>query len=281
MTAVFIAIFLVLIVMIYFMTVSIQIVVEHSTKKVNTYFAKKLDDYDEDFKSKIERLNELEEEKLALQNNIKLLELDKANLKESRFYKPRPIIRDIYIPTARYIDNEFFEDYKMTKNLLVIDKEQMIKNVMSKFPYSKDRVRYLVARSILRELNFENLYNLVTLDSISQIEGLVCIFGYDDNGIEHSKNVPELQMLKEYIETLQEIEDFDILMFIKYVERISQVNTPILTAYTGEQGLSFKQISSEIESEYDGNICEGIRIIYQNHVYDYSIYQSRKRAKGR
>lgn len=265
--------------MIYFMTVSIQIVVEHATKKVNTYFAKKLDDYDEDFKLKIERLNELEEEREILQNNIKLLELDRTNLKESRFYKPRPIIRDIYIPTARYIDNEFFEDYKMTKNLLVINKEEMIKTVMDKFPYAKDRVRYLVARNIIRELHFENLYNLVTLDYMGQLEGLVCIFGYDENGLEWSKNVPELEMLKEYVSTLEFIEDFDVLEFVKYVEAIMQVNTPILTAYTGEQGHSFKHISSEIESEYDANICEGIRIIYQNHVYDYSMYQSRKRSK--
>lgn len=280
MIAVFIAIFLVLLIMIYFITVSIQIVVEHSTRKVNTYFAKKLDEFDLDFKEKLDKLNELEEEKVTLENNIKLLELDRANLKESRFYKPRPIIRDIYIPTARYIDNEFFEDYKMTKNLLIINKEEMIRTVMEKFPYKKNRARYIIAKNIISELNFDNIYDLVTMDSINQLEGLYCIFGYDSNGMEKTGSVVELDMIKEYVDTLAEVQDFDILDFIKYVERIRDEQTPILTAYTGEQEMDFTNISREIESEYDSNICEGIRIIYQNRVYDYSMYQSRKRTKG-
>lgn len=255
--------------MIYFMTVCIQIVVEHSTKKVNTYFANKLNEFDEDFANKIDKLNELEEKKVKLTQDIKALNADKTNLKTSRFYKPRPIIRDIYIPTARYIDNEFFEDYKMAKNLLVMDKDDIIRTVMSKFPYTGDIDRYNLAKGISDKLNFEATYDLSTLEAKDQLLGL-------DEILEES----EITMLKEYIETLTEWNEFDILGFGKFVSKICADESPVLLAYTGEMGLDFTHIDSNIQAMYDDNICEGIRIIYQHHVYDYSIYQSRKRSEG-
>lgn len=269
MTAVFIAVFVVLIVMIYFMTVSIQIVVEHSTKKVNAYFANKLEEFDQDFGEKIEKLNELEEEKSKLKQDIKALKLDKTNLKTSRFYKPRPIIRDIYIPTARYIDNEFFEDYKMAKNLLVMDKDDIIRTVMGKFPYNGDIERYTLAKGISDKLSFEATYDIGTLEPRDQLLAI-------DEILEES----EISMLEEYIGTISEWQDFDVLNFERFIDKICADESPILTAYTGEEGLDFTHIDPNIIAQYDDNICEGIRIIYQNRVYDYSIYQSRKRSEG-
>lgn len=269
MTAIFIAVFVVLIVMIYFMTVSIQIVVEHATKKVNAYFASKLNEFDEDFGGKIEKLNELEEEKNKLKQDIKALEVDRTNLKESRFYKPRPIIRDIYIPTARYIDNEFFEDYKMVKNILIIEKEEMIKKVMEATPYSGDIERYRLAKGISDKLNFEALYDVSTLEAEKQLLGLDEILSEE-----------ELELLKEYIESLVDWTEFDVLDFVRFVNFVRDEESPILTACVGEQGLDFSHISPDIEVIFDDNICEGIRIIYQHRVFDYSVYQSRKRSEG-
>ena len=269
MTAIFIAVFVVLIVMIYFMTVSIQIVVEHATKKVNAYFANKLNEFDEEFEGKIDRLNELEEEKTKLKQDIKALEADRTGLRESRFYKPRPIIRDIYIPTARYIDNEFFEDYKMAKNLLVMDKDDIIRTVMGKFPYNGNIDRYNLSKGITDKLNFDAIYDIATLEAKDQLLS-----------IDEILDETEIEMLKEYLDTLIDWQEFDILEFIKYVDSIRAAESPVLTAYTGEKGLDFTHIDPFIEAQYDDNICEGIRIIYQHRVYDYSIYQSRKRSEG-
>ena len=35
---------------------------------------------------------------------------------------------------------------------------------------------------------------------------------------------------------------------------------------------------SEASCKVDGNICEGVKIVYQNKVYDYSIYKSRRKV---
>ena len=268
MTAVFIAIFLALIVMIYFITVSIRIVVENVTKKVNSYFVDKLSEYDEDFNEKIDRLNELEEEKQRILDNIKVLKADQGNLKQSRFYKPRPIIRDIYIPTARYIDNEFFEDYKRAKNLLVLDKEQIIRTVMEKFPYEGDMDRYLLANSVLEQMNYQAVYDLSSFDSVEQLKLM------DEILYEKEKT-----LLEEYVEPMIDAQEFDIHDFLSYLEEIRSKESPILTAYMGEEGEDYSHISDNIVCEYDDNVCEGIRIIYQNRVYDYSIYQSRKKSE--
>ena len=41
-----------------------------------------------------------------------VLKMDYNAMQVSRFYKPRPVIRDAYIPVSHYIDNGFFSDYK-------------------------------------------------------------------------------------------------------------------------------------------------------------------------
>ena len=70
MTAVFIAIFLVMVVMIYFITVALRIVSENASKKVNSYFLGKLEDFDKDFDEKLKKLEELRLEKEDIEEDI-------------------------------------------------------------------------------------------------------------------------------------------------------------------------------------------------------------------
>ena len=123
--AVFIAIFIVMGILVYFIAVSLRIVVESAGRKVNAYFLSKLSAYDEDFGEKLEEVQRLEKESGELRERLEELRSEKGALETSRFYKPRPLMRDTYIPVARYIDNSFFEDYKLTKKLLDMDKKRL------------------------------------------------------------------------------------------------------------------------------------------------------------
>lgn len=266
MVAVFIAIFLVMGVMIYFIAISLRIVIENATKKVNAYFLSKLSEYDEDFEKKIDEMEALEEQKEGLRQEIRILEMDHNSLEASRFYRPRPVMRDTYIPIARYIDNGFFEDYKLAKNLLVMDKAQIIRDIMDKFPYSGDLERYHTANGILEKLNFEAIYDLSSLAETTQLEVL-----------EEALEKPEELLLKEFIDMSEGMEQFDLLGFLSWLKQVVHKESPLLMAFVGDKDEDYSYVADNVVCELDKNVCEGIRIIYQNKLYDYSIYESRRK----
>lgn len=266
MLAVFIAIFLILGVMIYFITVSLRIVAGNASKKVNAYFLSKLGEFDADFKEKMNTLEQLRESKDELEQQIKMLEADRGSLEVSRFYKPRPIIRDTYVPVAHYIDSGFFEDYKKAKTLLVMDKAQIIRDVMAKFPYEGNIDRYNTSQKILKELDAQATYDLCTISVPNQVKILRASF-VDDT----------LEMLEEFIASLGVDKEFDVLEFKSFVTLIAKQESPFLVAKLGAHDEDYSFVSPYVICEFDANICEGIRIEYQDKLYDYSIYESRKR----
>ena len=266
MIAIFAAIFLVMGVMIYFITVSLRIVTENANKKVNAYFLSKLREYDDDFVEKMNELEELREQKAELQQKIRILKMDHDSLEVSRFYKPRPVMRDTFIPMARYIDNGFFEDYKIAKNLLVMDKENIIKTIMERFPYSGNITRYESAHSIMKKLNNEAIYDLCSLDESTQLTVL-----------DEELDEKEITLLEEFIKPITGVKDFSVLNFLSYLKQVINEESPILMAYIGDKDEDYSYVSENVKCQFDKNVCEGIRIVYQNRLYDYSIYESRRK----
>ena len=268
MLAVFAAIFLVMGVMIYFITLSLRIVTENASKKVNSYFLSKLQEYDDDFVDKLDELEQLQEEKEKLQQEIRILKMDHSAMQPSRFYKPRPVIRDSYIPIARYIDNGFFEDYKLAKTLLVMDKEDIIRTIMQKFPYEGNMKRYETAKAILEKLNFEAIYDLCSISQKEQLQVL-----------NEELNADEADLFEEYAKEvkLDSIKDFKILGFHSWLKEVVNEESPMLVAYLGDQSEDYSYISPYVDCQFDKNVCEGIRIVYQKRLYDYSIYESRRK----
>ena len=134
---IFIAVIVVLLVLIYFMTIMLRSVVSESNQKVNGYFLKNLEMYDERYKDKVKSLSKINVEYEDVARELKNMKNEMISYKTSPFYAPRPVPRDIYIPTARYIDNDFFEEYKIAKDkLMSINKQEVIDNVMEKVPFN-------------------------------------------------------------------------------------------------------------------------------------------------
>ena len=187
----FVAVVIVLLVLIYFMVIVLRSVVSEVNQKVNGYFLKHLENYDEQFENKFTQMKEMNEKEEKMSRTLRSLERELEAYKVSPFYVPRPIPRDIYIPTARYIDNDFFVEYKVTKDkLMSIDKQQVIYNVMDKVPYTGDIDRYNLACEIISDLDFEGMYNLCSVSSSEQMDILKEALT-DEKG----------EMLSQYIDT--------------------------------------------------------------------------------
>lgn len=265
---IFVAAVIVLIVLIYFMIVMLRSVVSEAGHQVNSYFLKNLESYDAQFKEKFRQMNELKEEQETLNREVKSMKSELVSYKTSPFYAPRPLARDVYIPTARYIDNDFFEEYKIAKDkLLSINKQQVINNVMGKVEYVGDMDRYQTACRIIEKLNFEAVYDLCSVEKEDQLSVLKeCL----DN--------QEAALLLEYVGNMQEMEEFDILAFLDYIKKVKNDNDPFVYVSVGENENDYSDEERKIICSVDDNICEGIKIIYQNKIYDYSIYKTRRKV---
>lgn len=265
---IFVAVSIVLVVLIYFMIVMLRSVTSRANQKVDEYFLGNLQQYDDVTSEKMSSMNKMYGEHKALQREIKSMQNELVSYKTSPFYAPRPLARDIYIPTARYIDNDFFEEYKVAKDkLLSINKQQVINELLGKVNYTGNIERYQVTRRIMEELNFDAMYDLCSLPGQDQYQVLSESFDEDEQTI-----------FTEYTSQLEQPEDFDVLAFLNYVKLEQRQHDPYVYVYVGENEVDYSNEDRMIVCRVDDNICEGLKIVYQNQIYDYSIYKSRRKV---
>lgn len=265
---IFVAVVIVLLVLIYFMVVMLRSVVAEASRRVNDYFLKNLQDYDGRFKERIDTMNKMHEEHEELTRELRSMRGEMISYKTSPFYAPRPLARDVYIPTARYIDNDFFEEYKVAKDKLAsIDKQQVIDNVIEKAAFEGDLSLYHTVEGILSKLNFDAMYDLCSIPKEEQMQILrECL------------EPKEQKFLFGYIEEMEELEEFDILAFVDHLKKLKLENDPHIFVNVGVNEEDYTDPERNIICSIDDNICEGLKIVYQNKIYDYSIYKSRRKV---
>lgn len=265
---IFIAVLVVLIVLIYFMIVMLRSVASEAGHKVDEYFIKNLEEFDSDYQEKFKKMNAMHAEEEKLQRQIKTLKNEMISFKTSPFYAPRPLARDVFIPIARYIDNDFFESYKIAKDKLQsIDKQEVIDNVIKKVNYTGDPVIYKACCGINEKLNFNALYDLCGISGAEQLDVLEECFDENENAL-----------LSKFSSKLVERSDFEVLKFVDYIKRVKQQHDPHVFVYVGINEEDYSNPERLIVCSEDSNICEGIKIVYQHNVYDYSIYKSRRKV---
>ena len=265
---VFIAVIVVLVILIYFMTIMLRSVVSESNQKVNGYFLKNLEMYDTRYKDKVNALRRINVEYEDVSRELRNMRNEMISYKTSPFYAPRPVPRDIFIPTARYIDNDFFEEYKIAKDkLMSINKQEVIDNVIEKVPFTGNIELYETIQGILNKLNFDAIYDLCSSTKEDQLQ--IIKDSLDDN---------EQKLLLEYMETLEDIDEFEVLGFTDFLKHTAWKNDPHVFVSVAENEEDYSNKERNIVCLVDQNICEGLKIVYQNKVYDYSIYKTRRKV---
>jgi hypothetical protein len=85
-------------------------------------------------------------------------------------------------------------------------------------------------------------------------------------------------VLDEFVDSLEVDETFDSMKFYDYVKDIRKIEDPHVYVSVGENELDYTEEEKKIICSVDSNICEGIKIIFQNKIYDYSIYKTRRKG---
>ncbi len=267
MQIIFGAVLAAMIVLNLFMGFVIYQIVMITNRQVKKHVTREIEGCTETVDRKLEEIRQMEQKKEDLQHEISSLEGVVLSLKTSPFYAPRPIARELFIPTARYIDNTFFDNHKLVSDMMKgVDQKEIARNIRSLHAYTGNRQDYDTACRLLDFLGVDTAYELCTVSPQLQVETL-----------KEALTGREAEMLEDFLGTLGEDEEFDSLSFRTYLREIRTEQDPSMYIRTGDRQMDCSGWGEDMVHQYDGNISEGLKIIYQNQSFDFSIYRLRSK----
>lgn len=244
----FIISFAVIILLVVLMSLILKNAVKEVDKKSKSYFVDKLQEYDYLIDEKEKKLSELESELEKRKNGLKDGNGDINNPN----YDFDSSIIDMLTET-NYLDKNIFELNKKIEEKFIINYEDLLKDFLSNI---KDNNKYDFTLK---------LRNKFTPDEIYKIETLL--------PEERDKYLKELLTDEEYkvYEIFVISNKFNMVDFIDYLNRLIELNNPTVAVLVPNKNINYDYIDSKIKTKVSDNIYRGIKIIYKNKVYDFSL----------
>ena len=228
-------------------------VLKSTVKKINSqtklYFVDKAQEYDYMIDEKLEKLSKINQE-------LKEKELNKEednNSINSNNYEFDYKIIDLLNKT-KYQDKNIFELNKMIDDKFDIDYVGLLKEFLKNI---KDDGTYKFVTNLRNKFNSDIIYKLKVLTEEEQIELL-----------NKNLNETEKEIYKAYLKINKK---HNLDSFIDYLNELVDLNNPNITVYVGNKTENYDHLSGYIKTVYSKDIYKGIKIIYKNKIYDYSL----------
>ena len=221
--------------------------VDKVNEQTKTYFVDKLQVYDDLINEKEGKLNEINEK---IEN--KKAELDKIKDTSSRNnYKFDKSIIDI-MADADYKQNFFSELQKKIDNDFDLNYEKIILEFIKENVDDKD---YNIALKIKKKFDRETIY---------QIESELDL----EKSISNILEDEEKYIFDEYKKRnkVKKVNDF-----LNYLDELISVSSPYIEVQVSNSKQNYNHLSKYIKTVVNDSIYKGIRIIYKNKVYDFSL----------
>ena len=245
-------IFIISFVVIILLVVGMSLILKNTVKQVNekskAFFVDKLQEYDYLIDEKEKKLTELEEE----------LEKRKNGLKENKTTEGRPVydfdntIIDLLTETE-YLDKNVLAINKKIEEKFIINYEDLIKDFLSNI---KEDNKYEFCT---------NLRNKFTPEEIYKIEVML-----PDEREEYLNNFLSSSEHKVY-DIFLSSNVFNMEDFIDYLNRLIELNNPIITVLVPNNKINYDNIDKRIKTKVSDSIYKGIKILYRNKIYDFSL----------
>ena len=244
----FIISFVIIILLVVVMSLILKNAVKQVDEKSKSYFVDKLKEYDYLIDEKEKKLSELESE----------LEKRKNGLKENSLSEVKPnydfdtSIIDLLTET-NYLDKNIFELNKKIEQKFIINYEDLIKDFLSNIK-GDNRYDFCV-----------KLRNKFTPDEIYNIELM----------LPEERNAYLKKTLSEEEYKVYEIclasNKFNMEDFIDYLNRLIELNDPTVVVLVPNDKVNYDYIDKNIKTKVSDGIYKGIKILYRNKVYDFSL----------
>ena len=244
----FIISFVVIILLVVAMSLVLKNAVKEIDDKSKSYFVDKLKEYDYLIDEKEKRLSELESE----------LEKRKNGLKDNKVTVGKPSydfdssIIDLLTETS-YLDKNIFEINKRIEEKFIINYEDLIKDFLSNI---RDDNKYDFCLNLRNKFNPEEIYKIEIMLPDDREEYLNDFLTKEEHLV---------------YEIFISSNKFNMEDFIYYLNRLIELNDPTVTVLVSSKNINYDHIDNKIKTKVSNNIYRGIKILYRNKVYDFSL----------
>jgi hypothetical protein len=219
-------------------------------EQTKSYFVNKLQSYDDLIQDKENKLQEIDE---AIKNREKGLREETKQTGTGNAYAFDTNVIDL-LNSTKYQDQNIFELNRKIDENFVVNYEELIKDFLTLCDDNKDYDFCL------------NLRGKFTSDTIYKLKSMI--------PSEMEAELKEMLTEKEYkvYETFKLIvNEHDIENFVLYLDQLVDLNNPKVKILVGSKSENYDHLSEYIETVYSDKIYRGIKIVYRNKVYDFSL----------
>lgn len=229
------------------------LILRHTVKIVNdqtrSYFVNKLQNYDDLILDKENKLNELEE----LIRDKQKSDNSKSELNKESGYAFDTEVIDLFNQT-KYRDNSVLALNKKIDEEFVVNYEELIKDFVS---LAKGKNNYDFCVNLRNKFTSDVIYEIKTKTDVEKHEYYKKLLTKEEYKIYEAFQV---------IVNNNSVEDF-----ISYLDQLVDLNNPKIVILVGNKKENYDYLSKYIETIYSDKIYKGIKIMYHNKIYDFSL----------
>jgi hypothetical protein len=208
-----------------------------------------LQSYDDLITEKENKLSEIDE---LIKNREIGRENNKRDLIKGGYAFDTSVI-DLFNSTE-YQDKNIFALNKKIDETFVVNYEELVRDFLAFCDDSKD---YDFCLNLRNKFNSDEIYRFKTLMS-DEVESELKIFLTEKE-------------YKVYEAFKLIINEHTIENFVIYLDQLVDLNSPVVTILVGSKNENYDHLSEYIETKYNDKIYRGLKIVYRNKVYDFSL----------
>ena len=247
-------IFIVVCLIIGFLVAIMFLVLKKTVRIVNSqtksYFVNKLQGYDDLIQDKENKLQEIDE---LIKDKEKGIKEETSKSATAGSYAFDTNVIDIFNST-KYQDSNIFELNKKIDENFVVNYEELVKDFLTLCEDSKD---YDFCLNLRGKFSSDMIYLLMSM--------------LPDDREEKIKEILDDKEYKVYEAFKLMTGENTIDNFIDYLDQLVDLNNPKVKILVGNKSENYDHLGNYIETVYDDKIYRGIKIVYRNKVYDFSL----------
>lgn len=248
MIKVIIIVFAFLALMILIMFFLLKNIVKTINEQSKSYFALKLQDYDDLVEEKSKKLDEIK----SNYNETKIEENNKIKEESDNGIVNKASVIDF--SNANYQVEDILERFKEIDKRFVINSKSVVEKFLKDINTYDNNYNFLI--SIKNKINSLGIYELLSSNKSDAYKKILSVL-----------NEEETNILKKYSKS----SSFRVDEFLSYLDYEIKKSDPTIYVEVGNKDENYDYLSPNIKTVYNKRIYKGIMITYQDKVYDYSL----------
>ena len=248
MIKVIIIVFAFLALMILIMFFLLKNIVKTINEQSKSYFALKLQDYDDLVEEKSKKLDEIK----SNYNETKIEENNKIKEESDNGIVNKASVIDF--SNANYQVEDILERFKEIDKRFVINSKSVVEKFLKDINTYDNNYNVLI--SIKNKINSLGIYELLSSNKSDAYKKILSVL-----------NEEETNILKKYSKS----SSFRVDEFLSYLDYEIKKSDPTIYVEVGNKNENYDYLSPNIKTVYNKRIYKGIMITYQDKVYDYSL----------